>query len=104
MKKMWFKGIVLAVIWTLAATSCVLAQDGKKKKTNNTTTPNANYKHTIPSSQGHTFKENFTAAPPDTVNRNYKQQNHKKSNIRFRDHFVEPGKQDHRSYKDPEGL
>lgn len=105
MRKTW-AGFAFAavVLWILAGSSDACAQQAPKdKKTDQQTAPNGSYKHVIPSSQRHTFSSNFTKPPKDTIHRNYKQQNQRQGNIKFKDQFKGKDKTDHHSYKHPQG-
>lgn len=76
----------------------------QKKNTTNPTDLNGNYKHILPTSEGHRFKDNFGKPPKDSVNRNYKPQNQAKRTVRFKDHFRNEEKHHQQTYKDPKGL
>ena len=86
-----------------------LEDDFKKSKKNSSsnqtvTAPNGNYKHVIPTSPNNKFKDSFVKPEADITNRNYKQQNKKEGTVKFKEHFINTGKRDSRSYKHQQGL
>ncbi len=96
---------LVAAIGILAIfTGSAFASTTDGDKTKNNMNPNANYKHSIPTSEGHTFKNNFGTVEKETFNRNYKQQNTEKRNVTFKSHFTKPEKTNNSSYKHPQGL
>jgi hypothetical protein len=79
--------------------------DKTKKSTSSTNmAPNGNYKHVIPTSPGNKLKYSFTKPEKEKANRNYKQQNQEKRNVKFKDNFTNIPKNNNTSYKHPHGL
>lgn len=94
---------VIILMWILGDNVAFAQEVPKKKKANQQTDVNGSYKHVIPSSQGHSFSNNFTKPPKDTLHRNYKQQNQRRRTIKFKDQFSGSDKTDHHSYKHTQG-
>jgi hypothetical protein len=91
---------LVAAAGILAITAGNVMADGGKSNMS----PNANYKHNIPTSEGHKFKDNFGKSEKESFNRNYKQQNMEQGTVKFKDHFSNIEKTNHSSYKHPQGL
>lgn len=91
--------ILAAVIGALVMSGNVAKADGGTNMA-----PNGNYKHNIPVSQGHVFKNNFTKPEKESFNRNYKQQNQAVGTVKFKEHFTKSEKINRSNSKHPYGL